>query len=416
MGSLVEPLEPRVPDAPEAPPQAATGRGRRLWVATVRLRWPILIYLGTRVLLLAVAIVYGALRHHNLTHELANWDGLWYRRLADHGYPTHVSHVQGSPGQSTLGFFPLYPLLAWVGGHALMLLTTQPQIWSVTVAGVLISFAGGLAMSILVYLLAVSWWGVPVARRAVLLFWLFPGSIVFSMVYAEGIMLPLAAGCILALQRRRWVTAGVLAGIATATEPEALILVLVCAISSLLELRRRGWRLREARRSLVAPLLSLSGAVAVASFFWAWTGTPFANLIAQHYGWQERTDPFALVHLVSNLAGTISLSHFNHPTINLNLVVGVVGTIVLVVLLVLVYYSRRELSVEAIVWTIGISFLMVTSEFTPPNPRLLMTAFPAVLVVGRYVKGRAYACLACATGLLLVVLSALTFIGTTLRP
>ena len=53
-------------------------------------------------------------------------------------------------------------------------------------------------------------------------------------------MLPLAAGCILALQRRRWVLAGVLAGIATATEPEALVLVLVCAVSAALELRRSG--------------------------------------------------------------------------------------------------------------------------------------------------------------------------------
>ena len=50
-----------------------------------------------------------------------------------------------------------------------------------------------------------------------MIFCLFPGSIVFSMVYAEGLLIPLAAGCILALQRRRWVMAGALAGLATAT-------------------------------------------------------------------------------------------------------------------------------------------------------------------------------------------------------
>ena len=61
------------------------------------------------------------------------------------------------------------------------------------------------------------------------------------MVYAEGLLLPLAAGCILALQKRRWLLAGSLAAFATATEPEALVLVVVCAVSALLELRRRGF-------------------------------------------------------------------------------------------------------------------------------------------------------------------------------
>ena len=75
-------------------------------------RFAITVYLATRALLLVVAFVNGSVRHHSFTHELSNWDGLWYRMLADHGYPTHVSHVQ-----TTLGFFPVYPA-ADVGGVA----------------------------------------------------------------------------------------------------------------------------------------------------------------------------------------------------------------------------------------------------------------------------------------------------------
>ena len=88
----------------------------------------------------------------------------------------------------------------------------------------------------------------------------------------------------------------------------------------------------------------------------------------------------------------------------------------LIVLLVLVVRNWREMSVEAIVWTLGISWLAMTSEYTPPKPRLLITAFPAVIVLARYVHGKWWTALLWVNGVMLVGLSALTFVGTTLRP
>jgi len=413
-----EQAEKFVPGAPgfdvsihAAPGTLYRGAVARAAAAAYRARFAIAVYLSSRALLLLVALVNGALRHHSFSHELAQWDGLWYREVADHGYPNHVVHVQ-----STLGFFPLYPALMWLVSHALVIPVAHSQILSATLAGVLVSGVGGLVATVLVGRLAVSWWGERAERPAILIFCLFPGSVVFSMVYAEGLMIPLAAGCILALQRRRWVLAGVLAGLATATEPEALVLILVCAVSAALELRRRGLRDSSAWRSLLAPALSAIGAGAFAAFLWIWTGSPFAYLIAQRDGWGEKTNVLALANLADSLGHEISLRHFDHPTINLNLVVGLGGAIVLIVLLVLVVRNRHEMSVEAIAWTLGISWLAMTSEYTPPMPRLILTAFPAVIVLARYVRGRAFTALLWVNGVMLVVLSALTFVGTTLRP
>jgi hypothetical protein len=281
---------------------------------------------------------------------------------------------------------------------------------------VLVSTVGGLFATVLVERLAGDWWGERAGRRAALLFCMFPGSVIFSMVYGEGLGIPLVVGSLLALQRRRWVLAGILAAAATATEPEAAVLVVVCAVSAARELRGAGWRERSARRSLAAPLLAPVGLIAVAAFFWAWTGTPFANEIAQRDGWKERSDPIALVHLAKRLADEISFSHFNHPTINLNLVVGLAGAFVLLVLLVLMFRAWRTVSLEALVWTVGISLISVTAEYTPPNPRLLITAFPAVIVPAYYLKRRGFAAVLLAYGALLAGLSALTFVGLTLRP
>jgi hypothetical protein len=389
------------------------GRSRMSAAARQELLWITVLYIAARLLLLLTAYVNGAFGHYNFLHELANWDGLWYRELANNGYPSHVSYAQ-----TTLGFFPLFPIAIWLVEPVFTVLTVHNSIWAASVSGILISGAGGLVATIIVHRLADGWWGRDVARRATILFVLFPGAVVFSMAYSEGLLLALTAGCIYALERRRWVLAGVLAGFATAVQPVGLVLLFVCLISSLLEVRRRGWRAPEARRSLIAPALSLTGASAFALFLWAWTGSPFASYIAQHHGWSERTDPLALVHLTTKLAGQVSFSHLNEPAINLNLVVGLIGAVLLIVMLVLLLHSRREVSVEAIVWTLGISFLALTSEYVPPNPRLLFTAFPALMAVARYTKGRWFTLIAWTCGLLFVGLSLLTFSGTPgpLRP
>jgi Gpi18-like mannosyltransferase len=367
------------------------------------LQWITVIYLAVRILILLIAFLKGAYGHHDLQGELAHWDGLWYRELANNGYPNHVSYAQ-----TTLGFFPLFPLAIWALEPVFTTLTVHNQIWASTVAGVLISGVGGYVATILVHRLAEGWWGTATARRATVLFIVFPGSIVFSMVYSEGLLLPLAAGCLYCLERRRWVLAGALAGLGTAVQPAALILTLACAVSALLEFKRSGWSLRQARASLAAPALSVTGAVAFAGFLWAWTGNPFANYIAQRHGWSEKTDLAAVVHLATRL-----VSH--HP-VDLNLVVGLVGTALLIVMLVLLWYSRHEVSVEALIWTLGISLLALTSEYVPPNPRVLLTAFPAVMVIARYARGKWFAIVTSAFLVLLVVLAIPTFAGTTLRP
>ena len=84
-------------------------------------------------------------------------------------------------------------------------------------------------------------------------------------------------------------------------------------------------------------------------------------------------------------------------------------------MLVLVVRKRREMSAEAIVWTLGISWLAMTSEYTPPKPRLVITAFPAVIVLARYVHGKWLPRCVGERGAARRA-EPLTFVGTTLRP
>jgi Gpi18-like mannosyltransferase len=167
---------------------AATSRAIT-WLRSIR--WPVVVYCCSRLALLLVAGLDGLITHRSFGAELSLFDGQWYLRVASHGYPAQALHAK-----STLGFLPLYPLA--IRGLA------GVRSWPPVAAALLISFTGGLAAAVLVRRLAAIWWGEATARRAVLLFCLFPGSVVFSMVYSECLTLPLVLGCLLALRSQRW--------------------------------------------------------------------------------------------------------------------------------------------------------------------------------------------------------------------
>jgi hypothetical protein len=359
--------------------------------------WPVLIYAVSRLCILLVAGVDVLLGHRSLAAELSLFDGQWYLKLASHGYPAHAV-----VGKSPLGFLPLYPLV--IRGVASFLDS------SLLTAALITSFAGGLAAAVLVQRIATIWWGERTARRAVLIFCLFPGSVVFSMAYSEGLTLPMVIGCLLALWSGRWLAAGVLAGLASAVEPAALVLVPVCLGVALQQLRVRGWRDRQARLSLLAPLLAPSGLGAFAAYLWYRTGTPFASYQAQHDGWHQG-DPLAL------FSQPIAHQLFNHPEtvlghlLNLSLWNGLLGTAFLLFALAALNRVRHELTPGVLIWTYGMGVLTLWSVMSLTNARMLLIAFPAVIVWARTLPDRRYTVFLGVETAVFVLATAATFAG-----
>ena len=76
----------------------------------------------------------------------------------------------------------------------------------------------------------------------------------------------------------------------------------------------------------------------------------------------------------------------------------------------------RTISPEALTWTVAIAALALFSEHVGPNARLLITAFPAVLVFADRLRTRGYGWFLGFNAVLLVLMSALTFTGHSLTP
>jgi Gpi18-like mannosyltransferase len=377
---------------------------RRWWLT---LRWPLAVYFGSRLLLLATALVESSFRGWTVWRELANWDGGWYLAITDSGYALHVSTTQ-----NTLGFLPLYPLLTWLPAH---LVSLTPGWHAYELSGLLISLLTGASATLLIWQLARTWWGDGDARRVLLFLSFFAGTVVFSMIYTEGLLLTLVAACLLAIANRRWLLAGVLAGLSTAVEPIAVAIIPVCVVAAAIELHRHGWRDRGARRALLAPLLAPVGLLSFAGYLWIHTGNPFSSYREQHIAWQESSSPLALLHTGEALWKQVFPPAHTYAVINTNYVAGLIGAVILLGGLFLMLRAPRP-SLPAIVWALGVAVLTFTSAQTPPNARMLLCAFPALVVFPQRVRGRWFTALMVLNILLFVSLSWFTFVKVDFRP
>jgi hypothetical protein len=393
---------------PPRPHTGVTARASvRLRALALELRWPLAVYGASRVLIMLTAVIETFFRKWSLWGMLSNWDGQWYLQVLVPGYPSHVSHVQ-----TPLGFFPLYPALMWLPTHLVMLHPTWERY---ELSGLLVSLITGASATVLVGRLAAGWWGEQAGRRTVLFFCFFPGAVVFSMVYTEGLLLTLVAGCLLAMQQRRWLIAGVLAAFSTAVGPIAIALIPACAAAAVIELSRHGWRDPKARRALITPLMAPLGLLSFGAYLWIHTGTPLASYEAQRYGWQESSSPLALVHTGQLLYKEIFPPAHVYAVVNSNYVAGLVGAAILFAGLVLIM-RRPRVPLPALVWTLGVAALTFTSAQTPPNARMLLCAFPATIVFAQRLRGRRFTMLMTLNVLLLAGMSWVTFVGVDLRP
>ena len=282
---------------------------------------------------------------HNLWAELGNWDGVWYIRIfTPHGLPETTHH------QNPLGFFPLYPLLV-LGSRPSR--DADPGYVAYEAAGVFVSLITGATATLLIHRLAIRWWGEAAARRVVLFLCFWLGSIVFSMVYTEGLLLTLVAGCMLAIAHRRWVLAGVLAGLSTAVGP-ARSRSSRCAwcgrASSCTGTAGGTRRRRVAARTAVRPV----GALAFAALPVGSRRTPFASYDTQHDQWQESSSPLALLHTAEQLYHQIFPAPGGYDIVNTNYVSGLIGAVILLAGIVLILRAPRP-SLEGIIWTLGVA-------------------------------------------------------------
>lgn len=128
---------------------------------------------------------------------MTNWDGQWYRVIAEHGYPLVLPRTgTGAVDMNPWAFFPVFPIT--VG--AIMRVTGLPF---VVVGPVLSTLIGFVAIHLLFRLVdsAVGRWEAVVTVVAVCF---YVASPIFSASYTESTALLLVVVCLMLLRARRY--------------------------------------------------------------------------------------------------------------------------------------------------------------------------------------------------------------------
>lgn len=226
-------------------------------------------------------------------HQLLQWDSEWYFRIVTDGY-----QYNGDPTiQQSIVFYPLFPMLArglaTVGG-----LTPADAL-------LLVSNAAGLLAIVILFKLVREEFGDQIALVATALVSFFPASVLLSAGYTEPLALLLIVSFFLALKRRYYFSAALLAGLTIATRSTGIVLLPVLVWEM--------WRSRDQRPFLPALLpcivLATSGLWLFMIYLWSAFGSPFAfadGQVAFHEG----------TTLATRLVAALKLEPFTRMMLN----------------------------------------------------------------------------------------------------
>jgi len=354
----------------------------------------IVIYLGARILTIVVVLVVDLSTHHGVVHSLSVWDGKWFLRAANHGWPSHLPMKHGHVAASTVAFFPLFPLVVRMVAHVVGLSTAVVGLW--------VSGLTGLVAVVAVAALTRVYADDDAARRVGVLFALSPGSFVFSLIYNEGIVIALLAIGLWALIRRRWLLAGVVGALATATAPVSLIFGAVALWSAARAIARdRAWR------SLAAPVLAPVGFLVWMGYLWSHTGKLHAWQLTERGGWQSYPSLRYPLHVIWKF-----VSNPVSPTMTGQILFA--GTVVCVAGLVVV--ARERMPPEVVIDAVLAVVFFAVSAPVGLRPRFVMLAFPLTMAVGSRWTGRRYVTVAALSALALILMTAETLFSWAVFP
>ena len=295
-----------------------------------------------------------------------SWDGLWYLRIVRFGYPSFVpQNITYDDTEARLAFFPAFPHLVRIVDAVLP--------GGDTLAALILNLVLGAGFIVLVGLLARSWFGVSVAKRAMILCALFPGSFVLSFAYSEALLLFLAAACLLLLQKEKWFLAGLVAMFATATRPNGIAVVAACAVAAFL-----AWRVSKSLRPFIAPLLSPIGFIGYQLWINNHADESGVWFRVQGEAWKEGAS-FGLTAIRRTLEA------FTQPlTSPTDLITA--ASFVLTLFLLWLVWKRHRIPLPALAYSAVVVALMLLPATVTARPRFLFTAFPLFIAAAVWLE------------------------------
>lgn len=242
--------------------------------------WVLLMFGASRLLLVALIVfsrqiiergphvIVSTQTEHGgtLLDILTQWDGNWYRLIAERGYAAPMPDVAAA-------WFPVYPILV----RAVEFIVRDFQ-----VASVLVSNGCLIAAALLLMRLLRLDYDELVSRRAVTFLMFNPVSFFLSCAYTESTFLLLSIVALFAARQGKWLVAALCGGCLSATRAPGLLIGAPLFAEYVLEWRKRGGNARAfLRPHLFLLALVPVGLAAYMFYFYVQRGDLFMPMHAQ---------------------------------------------------------------------------------------------------------------------------------------
>lgn len=301
----------------------------------------------------------------NYIWGFGNFDGVHYLKIAYEGYKAAFSQA----------FFPLYPMLIRFLNVLPRDLSLDPRYFvdpSFFYTGFILSNLFFLGFLLLFYKLLRLDYSQKVARLSLILVLVFPTSFYFGSIYTESLFLFLTVWAIFSFRTRKYLLAGTLAGLASATRIIGILIPIIFLIEMFLN--RKKINAKELVNQVVSLFLTPLGLIAYMFYLNKNFGDSLLFLTSQSgFGAGRSAEPFILlpqvVYRYIKMILTVepkSLLFFN---VNLELLFTLIP-----LGLFIIFYKKIRLSY---LWFSLLALILPTLTGTLSSmPRYVLVAFP----------------------------------------
>ena len=324
----------------------------------------------------------GAAGH--ILNPWAVWDGVWYIKIASNGY---------APEDSSVAFFPLYPLaVRW---------TSMLTAGNYVVAGIVLSWVCYFVAVWLLYRLVARELGHRAAYRTIWFLSIFPTAFYWQAVYSESLFLMLSVACIMWSREGRWKLAGLAGLLAALTRSTGFMLLVPMAVCYF---EQRGWRLRRVDAQAASLLMVVEGLMVWMAYLSLGFGKPL--LFAQSQERWRRSLAAPTVGLWQGILSAIQgvrqylsgqTRHLYWPAlsrgqVNPQILANVINLSAVAIALLAVWYGLRRLPAAYSAYALAtiIYPLCFPARYVPLTsmPRFVLVAFPIFMSMALFTDRR----------------------------
>jgi Gpi18-like mannosyltransferase len=307
------------------------------------------------------------------------WDAVHYLTIAREGYQASLDQVI----DKSAAFFPLFPLSIKLTARLFGYSSIRAFAWVMIVMNNLIC----LGAFILIYNLAEeAGLDPPTARRAVLYLAIFPFAIFLAVPYTEALFLLLSAAFFLLLFKKKWVCAGVLAGLLSDTRLPGILFSILLITKFFFSAKNNAITIKESIRGVIAVVLSLSGLALYIVYLQVSFGDPYLFLRA-HPHWNTILQ-FPFLTLWRGLVYVFSPSRTEFLD---QYLINTLHTIFVVLFIVVMFASLRRWNwlYQLYAWllfAVSLSFPLQGSATMEATGRYMMVIFPVYFTLAEWGK------------------------------